>query len=406
MNKVKKVLIVTHQFVPHQSPRTTRWKLIYDELEREGIDVHVVTGTPQNGSDSNIIYIGNKKASKVVKNLRDQSNVHQKSFFKNLVLRLLKKIYRFFYKAFAWPDYTMFWVFSIWRNRKNINLDYDLIISVSLPFSSHIAAYLINKKRGKEWIMDIGDPFSLKINAYENNKYLYKSLNYFVENKFYKLASKIIFTHKQALEVHKNFFKINSKKLFVGNPISSFDNNLYKIAKDYDYSVRPIEFGYFGILTKGVRSPINVLEVLDTEKINFNWYTNPDSKKMIEDTVVKKENHSFFDIVPREKALDIMVGNLHCLLSIGNLNPTQLPSKVIEYLSTGKPVVHFAEIEDDPVYDLKDFFNNLLIITKKDNLLNIENSLDKLFSSVGEFDENYFKNNYSSKAVIKLLEVF
>ena len=64
------------------------------------------------------------------------------------------------------------------------------------------------------------------------------------------------------------------------------------------------------------------------------------------------------------------------------------------------------EIEDDPVYDLKDFFNNLLIITKKDNLLNFENSLDKLFSSVGEFDENYFKNNYSSKAVIKLLEVF
>ena len=68
--------------------------------------------------------------------------------------------------------------------------------------------------------------------------------------------------------------------------------------------------------------------------------------------------------------------------------------------------MHFAEIEDDPVYDLKDFFKNLLIITKKDNLLNIENSLDKLFSSVGEFDENYFKNNYSSKAVIKLLEVF
>ena len=68
--------------------------------------------------------------------------------------------------------------------------------------------------------------------------------------------------------------------------------------------------------------------------------------------------------------------------------------------------MHFAEIEDDPVYDLKDFFKNLLIITKKDNLLNIENSLDKLFSSVGEFDESYFKNNYSSKAVIKLLEVF
>jgi hypothetical protein len=175
-----------------------------------------VTGTPQDDSDSNIIYIGNKKASKVVKNLRDQSNVHQKSFFKNLILRLLKKIYRFFYKAFAWPDYTMFWVYSIWRNRKNINLDYDLIISVSLPFSSHIAAYLINKNRGKEWIMDIGDPFSLKTNAYENNKYLYKSFNYFVENKFYKLASKIVFTHKDPSLEHKEFFNISDEKIEIG----------------------------------------------------------------------------------------------------------------------------------------------------------------------------------------------
>jgi hypothetical protein len=53
-SKVKNILIVTHQFVPHQSPRTTRWKLIYDELVKKGFNIRVITGTRQDGTDSNI----------------------------------------------------------------------------------------------------------------------------------------------------------------------------------------------------------------------------------------------------------------------------------------------------------------------------------------------------------------
>ena len=91
-NKVKNILIVTHQFVPHQSPRTTRWKLIYDELVKKGFNIRVITGTRQDGSDSNIKYIGNKTASGVVSSLRKQSNTDQGLFYKNLALKLLKKI--------------------------------------------------------------------------------------------------------------------------------------------------------------------------------------------------------------------------------------------------------------------------------------------------------------------------
>ena len=146
-----KILIVTHQFLPHQSPRTTRWKLIYDELINKGYEVKVLTGTPQENKNENIIYIGNKRASKLLKNLRDQSNLVKISKIKNTLFNLLKKFYRFFYKTFAWPDYTMFWLYSIWRKRKKINIEYDLIISVSLPFSSHLAAYFINKRNKKKF---------------------------------------------------------------------------------------------------------------------------------------------------------------------------------------------------------------------------------------------------------------
>ena len=44
---MSKILIVSHQFLPHQSPRTTRWKMIYDELNNRGHEVMILTGTPQ-----------------------------------------------------------------------------------------------------------------------------------------------------------------------------------------------------------------------------------------------------------------------------------------------------------------------------------------------------------------------
>ena len=59
-----------------------------------------------------------------------------------------------------------------------------------------------------------------------------------------------------------------------------------------------------------------------------------------------------------------MVNSAHCLLSIGNKNPNQIPSKVVEYLATGKPIIHFTEIDNDPVIKLSDEFDNLITINK------------------------------------------
>ena len=405
MNKIKNILIVTHQFIPHQSPRTTRWKLLYDELIKSGFNVTVVTGTLQTNSDPNIRYVGNRKASGIVKNLRAKSNIAQDSSYKNYLYKLLKKIYRFFYKFFAWPDYTMFWIYSIWKNRKKIDIDYDLIISVSLPFSSHVAAYIINRDKNKKWIMDIGDPFSLKNNAFENNRYLYKSLNYYFENKFYKKAHQVVFTHQESANEHKKFFNIPENKVIIGNPISSFSQSLFQKSISYNYETKPISVGYFGVLTKGVRSPKEVLKFFHKTDFELHWYTNPDSIEMIKQNKIDQKYNKFFDMVTRNEALEKMVDSLHCLLSIGNLNPAQLPSKVIEYISTGKPVLHFVEIQDDPVLKIADEFNNLILINKNSNIADVEEQLSNVFTNVNKFDVEKFNENYSAKAVFNKLNI-
>ena len=93
---------------------------------------------------------------------------------------------------------------------------------------------------------------------------------------------------------------------------------------------------------------------------------------MIKQNKIDQKYNKFFDMVTRNEALEKMVDSLHCLLSIGNLNPAQLPSKVIEYISTGKPVLHFVEIQDDPVLEIVEEFSNIIVINKYHHLIHVE----------------------------------
>ena len=241
--KNKRILIVTHQFLPFVSPRTTRWSYLIDELVGKGNKVTVLSGTNPENIEKNydVIYFGNKKFSSNIRRVRQESNDSTNSLFKKNIYSILKKIYRFLFKTFSWPDYAMFWAVTIFRNRKRINDNYDIIISVSLPFTSHLCAYILKKRIHADWYMDIGDPFTLKINSPENNKIIYSFLNKIYERKFYKIASKIIFTHKEVAELHENKFNIDKSKIVIGYPIASVNEQNLNIASNYNYKVTPIK---------------------------------------------------------------------------------------------------------------------------------------------------------------------
>ena len=78
--KNKKILIVSHQFLPFVSPRTTRWSLLIDELIKKGNEVTVLTGTAPEELKKNyeVLYFGSKKFSssinKVIKAIKLKSN--------------------------------------------------------------------------------------------------------------------------------------------------------------------------------------------------------------------------------------------------------------------------------------------------------------------------------------------
>ena len=407
MTSKPRILVVTHQFTPHVSPRTTRWSILCEELANRGYEVQVITGTRQNGNDSKnykVQYLGSDRLGGLIESTRRASS---KSEENNLAIKLFfflaKRIYRLIYRTFAWPDYSMLWYFSV-RRKINSIPEHDLLISVSLPFTSHLVAYTLNKKRGSRWIMDIGDPFYLKKEAPENNKYLYSYLNKYFENKFYKRASKVVFTHKESMEYHKQTFDILNNKSSLLPPV--FLTKISDKTNNFNYKKTPVKVAYFGVLTKGVRTPENFIlfmNKLDINNLEFHWYTNDDSKQMVKATYSKYRRNFFHEMVPRDEALDLMDNEYHALLNIGNQNPFQLPSKVIEYISTGKPIIHYSEIIDDPVVDILKERSNSIIINHNKNPEQVKKEFkEKMFS---DNDISSVENFNSISAVNELLKL-
>ena len=100
-----------------------------------------------------------------------------------------------------------------------------------------------------------------------------------------------------------------------------------------------------------------------------------------------------------------MVNSAHCLLSIGNKNPNQIPSKVIEYLATGKPIIHFTEIDDDPVINLSNEFHNLVILNKSDDEKKLSLLIEEMINKIEKFDTDRFISNYTAESIIDNLDI-
>jgi glycosyltransferase involved in cell wall biosynthesis len=116
-----------------------------------------------------------------------------------------------------------------------------------------------------------------------------------------------------------------------------------------------IRLVFVGKLYKRVRSPDFLLrlfvELLQThlgDKLELHFFGDTsdcqDAFKSYQSLFGKKV--FFYGQVSHQKALQAMK-KADVLVNIGNSTPYQLPSKVVEYVSTGRPILHIAKTDVD-----------------------------------------------------------
>ena len=130
-----------------------------------------------------------------------------------------------------------------------------------------------------------------------------------------------------------------------------------------------IRLAYFGAMYSPVRTPDALLDLLDNT-----FKERPEWKGRLELHFYGEIFPEFYErlsvrnyvwlhgLRPRAEVQAAMQA-MDALVSIGNANDFQLPSKAVDYLAAGKPVLHLSYSDDDP---FTAFFNgNSMLLNLK-----------------------------------------
>jgi glycosyltransferase involved in cell wall biosynthesis len=265
-----------------------------------------------------------------------------------LIFRGLRIIWRMFY----WPDAAVLWFGPALRKARTLirQHHYDALITVSPFFTSHLVG---EQLQADHWVADYGDPFSFQDIEPHNNLKLYRRLNRAVERRIFRRVDAISVTTEPTRNIYAGQFPESAAKLTVIPPLLSIaEMPLAPVPMD-----NHIRLVYTGMLYPHTRRPEHLL------KLFAGLIQRPDLEQRLELHFIGETGlvtdaftpyRRFIDegrivlhgILPREQISNHMQ-RASILVNIGNRTPYQLPSKVIEYAATGKPILNLMQIDSD-----------------------------------------------------------
>lgn len=368
-----RILVVCYCYPPDIGPRAFRWSAVAAHWAGQGHEVHVVNG---------------RKPGAVREERLDGVHVHRVggAFVDNLrtwierrrrpvgggdtrlageslggqeftsTLGLLKRLHDLTWRKVYWPESTCLWFFP--ARRETLRLlaaqRFDAVISTSTPYTGHLVGRAA-KRRFPEvhWMVDIGDPFAFNVAPEWNNTRLYGGLNHRSEEAVLSDADSISVTVESCLAEYVRAFPrvdIRAKAavippLMAGRPAPAsprvrapggprrlvFTGSLYRDIRSPDYLLRLID----AILARRPATEVHFFGRLNDCMACFEPYRRHLGQGIV-----------LHGPVDRDSAM-AAIGDADVLVNIGNATPYQLPSKVVDYLASGRPILNLVTDEAD-----------------------------------------------------------
>lgn len=362
------ILLIISPYEPAQTPNTLRWQPLVAYFKQQGHTVSILT-TKRGGYDTKSNDNGIKTYRAGYNTLLDRvydlvgsksrrnemnTTVPSTSFVSFLMQRFVDKTWRKNY----WPDGTkLFLKPGIKAGQQIIREDaITHIISVGLPFTCHLIAATLKKANPSlRWHMDIQDPFSYSDEFWVNNFSKYKQKNIEEEGKAFAQADSISLTNDRAKERYAELFPSEKNKMSLIPPMWHQPTSSDK----YDMILfsRKIHLGYFGSFYDNVRSLLPFLKFLSYmheqesslfDEIQFHFVGQMDRRTlaMLEAYPEIRRYMVVHGFVNRAQAIDAM-SQVDILMNIGNTTDYHLPSKVVDYLACGKPILNLISTQQD-----------------------------------------------------------
>ena len=357
------ILIICYCYPPDPGPRAYRWSAIAEYWAAQGDTVHVISARKQGAPEEEIlngVHV-HRVGGAVTENLRLRLQRGKKQDAGTTVApggaplsgtgQLFKAIHDVTWKKVYWPDSTCLWFFPARTMALKLcsEITFDAVISSSTPYTGHLVGRAVKQAHPKlPWTVDIGDPFSFGQPPW-NNVRLFKGLNHRSERAVLNLADSVSVTVASCKNAYEEKFPGIASKISVIPPLFSGEVNTH----DKSTPAKGCQLVFTGSLYRDIRNPAYLLELLagvfaqapDTQA-HFYGRLN-DCADLFEGPLQKFPNNLFVHGLVTRAAAAHALDDATILINIANRTRHQLPSKLVDYMASGKPIINMISIEDD-----------------------------------------------------------
>jgi len=348
MNDKKKIIIVAAAFHPVLSPRSFRAIELSKELARRGHEVLVVT----RHRDFDYETLGRDWKMEVER--MSPSRLPKFENYRNRVFSLFSRIVtRILVLLFEYPNIEL--MFKVNRVLKKKS-DYDMLITIAVPYPVHWGAALARKKRHRiatTWVADCGDPYFNTLDSFKRPFYFR-----YIDRWYCKKPDYISIPHEGAREGYLP--EVRNKIRIIPQ---GFNFNLEDTLKADPENPVPT-FAYAGGFIPGSRDPGPLFQYLSKLDMSFRFLLFTKHAHMIQKyNPFRKGELEISDYIPREKLMEILK-TMDFVINIDNNAAVFSPSKLIDYAITGRPILNIDKnfSGEELLAFLKGDYSNRMII--------------------------------------------
>lgn len=287
---------------------------------------------------------------------------------RGLVTCFIRYIFAKVKSKFFWGDVNFSRVYNfIMEYQRFINIDdYSAVIGFINPIESLLMVAYIKEKHDIPAQVMYFDPFFSNETKSEKGFWRRKR----IEEKALRRLDKVLVTSYVKRDFCKYRLNVDSSKVMINElpgirPI--IQPSRVVISEDRNI----IKCFFIGNLYWNIRNPISLIKAFSQIPYNVHLYFvggcfDGEISELLEKENVRLSNNvHFLGSVSPEKAEEYL-GTADVLVNIGNSVSNQVPSKIFDYMSIGKPILCIIKNDEDPSLEYLDKYPLCLCINEKE----------------------------------------
>lgn len=332
--RIRRILLVSNAFYPEMSPRSYRATELAKEFCRQGHVVIVLSKF----RDYN--YAEFFKEWPIYLKMWRRSRFPKIPEPKNRIFSIINRgISRALLMLFEYPG-----IEDMLNVRKHVRMEagYDLMISFAVPYPVHWGVAWSRSKDQRiadTWVADCGDPYMGDVLDSFKHPFYFK----YLEKWFCRNADFISLPVESAIP---GYYPEFHQKVRIIPQGFNFDLQNREEVKRMN---KVPKFAYAGSFLKGIRDPDLLLKFLATIDLPFKFYVFTDQlDQLVNYNEALNGKLIVSGYIERERLMNKLV-EMDFLINFDNSTKLNIPSKLIDYAITGRPVMNIDKsfkIED------------------------------------------------------------